>query len=263
MKTLPNHLVAIAAIDDLGGLTAAAHKLQTLQAALSRVVSDIEVRLGAALFDKRSRPWRLTALGAALAQEGRFIQGAQARVSRAIEQFKTGDEGVVRRGGTPSFVDAIISGIVAGYHDTHRRIRVDQSYGYPEDLIAGMQRGDIDIAIYPIDILDESLELTFTPLRPARNIIACRNEHPLAGKTTDGPKVLLDYPWIAPPPGSPLNQGLRSSLASLGLQRFRIACSGGTLASVVNHLRASDLLAILPHSVVFAMRDSGGISALR
>ncbi len=263
MKILPSHLVSIATIDDLGGLTAAARKLKTSQAALSRVVSDMELRLGAALFDKRIRPWRLTALGAALAQEGRVIQGAQARVSRAIEQFKTGDEGVVRVGGTPFFVDAIISGIVASYHETHHRIRVDQSYGYPDDLIAGMQRGDIDIAICPIDILDESLELTFTPLLPARNVVACRDGHPLAGHPIDDPEVLLDYPWIAPPPGSPLNQDLRSSLASLELQRFRIAYSGGTLASVVNHLRASDSLAVLPHSVVFAMRGNGGISALR
>lgn len=47
------------------------------------------------------------------------------------------------------------------------------------------------------------------------------------------------------------------------LERFRIAYSGGTLASVVNHLRASNSLAVLPHSVVFAMRGTGGISALR
>ena len=132
MKILPSHLVSITTIDELGGLTAAARKLQTSQAALSRVVSDMELRLGAAL-----------------AQEGRVTQGAQARVSRAIEQFKTGDEGVVRVGGTPFFVDAIISGIVASYHDTNRCIRVDQSYGYPEDLIASMQRGDTDIAICP------------------------------------------------------------------------------------------------------------------
>lgn len=263
MKIQPNHLIAVAAIDELGGLTSAARKLRTSQAALSRLVSDLEARLGAALFEKRTRPWRTTALGAALVQEGRVIQGAQQRAAGAIEQFKTGDGGVVRAGGTPFFVDAIISGIVAEFQAMHTRIRVDQSYGYPEELISNILKGAIDIAICPIDILDENLELTFTPLLPARNVVACRNEHPLVGKPIDDPAALLEYPWIAPPPGSPLNQDLRSSLARLKLERFRIAYSGGTLASVVNHLRASNSLAVLPHSVVFAMRGTGGISALR
>ncbi len=262
MKILPNHLVAIAVIDEAGGLTAAANTLLTSPAALSRIVSELEARLGATLFDKSARPWRLTPIGANLAHEGRVIRAAQNRVSKSIDQFNIGEEGVLRVGGTPFFIDAIVSKIIAKFQQIHTRIRVDQSYGYPEALFSGMRLGEIDIAICPIDIMDENLELTFKPLLRARNVIACREAHPLAGRAIEDPETLLDYPWIVPPPGSPLNLDLRSNLARLELERFRIAYSGGTLASVVNHLLASDSLTILPHSAVFEMRGSG-ISALQ
>ena len=262
MKISPNHLVAVAAIDELGGLTASARHLNTSQAALSRLVSNLEARLEAPLFDKSVRPRSLTPLGAILVHEGRVIEMAQATVSRSIEQFNTGEEGTIRVGGTPFFVDAIIAGIIASFQKIHTRVRFDQSYGYPDTLISSMRLGKIDIAICPIDILDENLQLTFAPLLRARNVVACRESHPLAGQAIEDPEVLLDYPWIVPPPGSPLNQDLRASLARLELGRLRIAYSGGTLAGVTNHLKASDSLTILPHSVVFAMRGSG-ISAIQ
>lgn len=262
MKLDSKHLFAIAAIDRCGGLTGAARELNTSQPALSRLVSDLEARLGAALFDKRVRPWRLTALGDSLAQQGQVIQIAQERAGRAVEEFIVGDDGLIRVGGTPFFVDAIVSGMVAEFQKTFGNIRVDQSYGYPGQLIRSLLAGEIDIAICPIDVVDEEHDLDFVPLLPARNVVACRNDHPLVGKLNLKSEALLNYPWIAPPPGSPLNLDLRSSLARLELDRVRIAYSGGTLASVVNHLRISDCLAILPHSVVFAMRKTGGVSAL-
>lgn len=262
MKLDPKHLFAIASINRTGGLTGAARELNTSQPALSRLVADLEARLGAPLFDKRVRPWRLTALGVSLAQQGQVIQIAQERAGRAVEQFLVGDDGVIRVGGTPFFVDAIVSGMVAEFQKSYGNIRVDQSYGYPDQLIKLLLGGEIDVAICPIDVLDEELDLDFTPLLAARNVVACRADHPLVGKPNLKPDALLNYPWIAPPPGSPLNLDLRSSLARLELERVRIAYSGGTLASVVNHLRISDCMAVLPHSVVFAMRQRGGISAL-
>ncbi len=190
------------------------------------------------------------------------MQAAQERVSRSIEQFNTGEEGTIRIGGTPFFIDAIVAGIIASFQKKYTRVRVDQSYGYTDTLFSSVRQGKIDIAICPVDSLEGNLDLTFTPLLRARNVIACRKDHQLVGQAIKDPEVLLDYPWIIPPPGSPLNQDMRLSLAQLKLDRFRIAYSGGTLASVTNHLIASDSLTVLPHSVVFAMRGSG-ISAIQ
>jgi DNA-binding transcriptional LysR family regulator len=73
---------------------------------------------------------------------------------------------------------------------------------------------------------------------------------------------VLDYPWVAPPPGSPLLADLRAMLLSFGATEIKIRYSGGSLMSVVNHLTRGDSLTVLPHSVVFAMRKERSITAL-
>jgi DNA-binding transcriptional LysR family regulator len=76
------------------------------------------------------------------------------------------------------------------------------------------------------------------------------------------PSHLLDYPWIAPPPGSPLLADLRSMLLSFGATEIKIRYSGGSLMNVVNYMKAADALTIMPHSVVFSLRNEKSITAL-
>ncbi|WP_164986528.1 LysR substrate-binding domain-containing protein [Rhizobium leguminosarum] len=70
------------------------------------------------------------------------------------------------------------------------------------------------------------------------------------------------FSWIAPPPGSPLLADLRSMLLSFGATEIKIRYSGGSLMSVVNYLKAADALTIMPHRVVFALRNERSITAL-
>ena len=86
--------------------------------------------------------------------------------------------------------------------------------------------------------------------------------HPLLLKRRPQPTHLLDFPWIAPPPGSPLLADLRSMLLSFGATEIKIRYSGGSLMSVVNYLKSADALTIMPHSVVFALRNEKSITAL-
>src|SRR5690606_12792499 len=77
-------------------------------------------------------------------------------------------------------------------------------------------------------------------------------------RTTD----LLDFPWIAPPPGSPLTADLNSLLLSLGATEIRVRYSGASLTSTMTYLKGTDALTVLPHGVVFAFRKEGAITAL-
>lgn len=204
-----------------------------------------------------------TALGLALAEQGDAIRPATRRGAEASEAIRRGERGTIRLGGTPFFTDALISGMVAGFHRAHPSVRIDQRYGYTAELKALVKSGQLDLAVCPIELLGEGEEdLTFTELLPGRNVVACRVGHPLL---TDWPArldALLEYPWIEPPPGSPLIADLRAALLALGATHVSVVYSGASLASFVNHLKATDSLTILPHSVVFAMRKAEEITAI-
>ncbi len=81
-----------------------------------------------------------------------------------------------------------------------------------------------------------ALACEFQQILPGRNVVACRVTHPLLLKRRpSGRQTLLDYPWVAPPPGSPLLADLRSLLLSFGATEIKIRYSGGSLMSVVNY----------------------------
>ena len=262
MQIDPKHLMQLAAIVEAGGFTEAAARLGTTQPALSRTVALLEKRLGEPLFLRAKRPFTATAVGLALAEQGRAVLAAARKASERVEQFRQGEDGAIRIAGPPFFMDALVSGLVADFQSQYPRVRVDQSYAYTSDLVSMVRAAQIDMAFCPIDLLEPDEDIAFTPLIKARNVFACRAEHPLISKRRIGASDLLGYPWIAPPANSPLNADLKSALVSMGADTIRISYSCGSLAGLLNHLKRSDCLTVLPHSVVFAMRQEGEVSAL-
>lgn len=262
MKLDERHLVQLAAVVQAGGVTEGAALLGLTQPAMSRTLAMLEKRLGEPLFIKGKRPLRPTPLGKALAEHGQAMLSASRRASELVDSFHHGRSGVVRVGGTPFFMDALISGMIADFQNNYPDVRVEQSYGYLGELRAAIDADRIDLAICPLDILDEGSGLEFREILPGRNIVACRVTHPLLQKRKPNARQLLDFPWIAPPPGSPLLADLRSLLLSLGATEIRARYSGGSLASAINYMKETDALTVLPHSVVFAYRKEKAITAL-
>jgi DNA-binding transcriptional LysR family regulator len=152
--------------------------------------------------------------------------------------------------------------MIASFQGSFLEVRVNQSYGYLEALIHQLRQRQIDIAICPITRAGVPESLEFQTLLPGRNVIACRAGHPLARKPTLKLDDIAPFPWIAPPPDSPLFLDLRQVLSEIGILDMRVNFSGGSLASMVNVLVGSDALTILPHTVLYMQRHAKQLHAL-
>lgn len=250
------------AIVEKGGLTEGAEMLGKSQPSLSRSLSTLEDRIGAALFEKDRRPLRPTELGLALAAEGRKIYQAGRGSSAILAQYKDGKIGAVRVGGTPFFLDGVISGMLAGFQYERPDVRIDQVYGYMNDLIPRLEDNVLDLAILPMRASSIPPGYDFEQILPGRNVIACRAGHPLARRGSVKLADIGQYLWIAPPVDSPLYQDLRAVLKEIGIKDFKVSFTGGSLSATVNILTGSDALTVLPFSVVFMMRNQHSVSAL-
>lgn len=262
MKIDPGQLEIIAAIVDCGGLTEGAEFLGKSQPSLSRTVAALEARLATPLFHQGKRPLQPTELGLRLAEEGRRILHASAAAAQAVQSFRAGKSGAVRMGGTPVFMDGVIVAMIAGFQMQNPDVQIAQSYGYAGELSDRVLGGSLDLAICPMRSGDQPAALTFDPILPGRNVIACRDGHPLAKAHAVTQVDLLRHPWIAPPANSPLYQDLQRVLSGLDAERVRIAYSGGSLSAVMEMLAGSDSLTVLPYSVVFTLRRQYRIRAL-
>ena len=263
MKLDSEHLEILAMIVEKGGLTEGAEALGKSQPSVSRTMALLEDRIGAPLFEPGRRPLRPTELGENLARLGARIHALNAEASELVQNYRKGHTGRLRIAGTPIFMDGVVSTLIADFQSRHPDVQIAQSYGYFDQLAAGLRNGSLDLAILPMHPSSVPADMSFVPLLQGRNVIACRAGHPLMRR---GVVTLADidpYPWIAPPPDSPLYRDLQRALKSIGKEEFKASFSGGTLASIMSVLTRSDSLTVLPYSVVFLSRKTAGVDALR
>lgn len=206
MKLNESHLMQLAAVLDAGTISGAAQALGQTQPAVSRSLAMLEARIGQPLFVKGKRPLQATPLAA----HGRAILVASRRATDTVKGFLTGTRGLVRVGGVPFFMDAMISRMVAGFQNVEPDVSVQQSYGNLPDLMAALEDDLIDLAIVPIGHIEAGPEFEFLELLPGRNVVACRTGHALTRKRRLQLSDLTESPWVAPLPGSPLRSDLHS-----------------------------------------------------
>lgn len=262
MRLNERHLMQLAAVLDTGGVSEGAALLGMTQSAVSRSLSMLEARVGEPLFVRGRRPLQATALGTQLAVHGRAILTASRRATDAVQGHLRGTSGLVRVGGVPFFMDALISQMIAQFHQEEPEITIQQSYGNLPDLVSALDARLIDIGIVPIGSAHPGAAYDFVEILPGRNVVACRTGHPLLQRARPQASDLGAYPWIAPLPGSPLLTDLQMILLSIGVSELNIRYAGGSLMSVMNFLAESDALAVLPFSVVFALRQGNRVTTL-
>jgi DNA-binding transcriptional LysR family regulator len=259
MKIDPKHLAVIEVIRTEASLTRAAEILGTSQPALSRTLSDLEIRLGAPVFDRSSRPWALTRLGEVLARQGATVLRAQARAAQEFDAFRSGARGRLRIAGPPFFTDGAVSHMLPGFHERFPEVAFELTYGYAEDLREAVRSGRADLAVYPLGIGEMLEDLTFTRLIDGRNVIVCRERHPILRLAYPRPLALLDYGWIMPPDGSPLAADMAAILSDLQMHEAEIVLHGGSLAGVLGYVARSDTLTVLPEAVALTMGPVHGL----
>lgn len=262
MQIDPRHLEILAAIVDAGGVSEGATRLGKSQPSLSRSIALLEARLGAPLFEKGKRPLQPTPLGTALSEEGRIITQAKDAAAKKALSHSRGHVGSIRIGGTPVFMDGVISPMLATFQQEFPELRLDQSYGFLDDLLRQLENDQIDLAICPVVPSELPDDFDLQVLLPGRNVIACGSAHPLARRTSLRLDDIAPYPWIAPPTNSPLFQDLRQVLSEIGIKDIKVSFSGGSLASIMNVLLGSESLTVLPYSVLFTYRDANVLHAL-
>lgn len=262
MKLNERHLMQLAAVLDAGGVSEGAAVLGLTQPAVSRSLAMLEARVGEPLFVKGRRPLQATPLGLQLATQGRVIIAASRRASDTVQGFIKGTSGLVRVGGVPFFMDAMISQMIGEFLAAEPEVTIQQNYANLPEMMSLLEADQLDLGIVPIGVLDLGQGFEFTEILEGKNIVACRPNHPLMRKGRLQADDLTRFPWVAPLPGSPLMSDLQMILMSIGMSELNIRYSGGSLMSVVNVLAETDALAVLPFSCVFALRKENRVAVL-
>jgi LysR family transcriptional regulator for metE and metH len=191
------HLRTLAALRDTGSLVEAADRVFLTQSALSHQIKDLEDRLGGALFLRKTRPVRFTAIGQRLLRLADEVLPLVHGAERDLERLSGGAAGRLHMAIECHSCFEWLLPAINTYREAWPEVELDISSGFNFDALPALARGDLDLVITSDPVRE--LDLTYVPLFSYEAQLALAASHPLAAKPWVEPadlagEVLICYP---------------------------------------------------------------------
>jgi DNA-binding transcriptional LysR family regulator len=251
----PRHLEQLAVIADAETLQEAADIIGTSQPALSRMIKNLEVRIGMPLFERDSKPHKPTRIALELADQGRAVKSAQMRAKECIQFISKGNSGVLKLGVPPFLCRRLVSEAVAKFVSERSVAHIELVPDYFSGLHERLVHNVIDVIIAPSKhVENRTAQLLLEPLFEDRNVVVGRAGHPLFQKSRISGRELSDITWIGHSDSSVLRFDMETALKLLGVNHMHLAFQSGSADAIIEVLRKTDFLTILPR---YAIRADG------
>ncbi len=187
------------AIADRGSVTAAAEALDAAQPTLTKRLRELESELGASLFERRPRGMRLTAFGAAIEPHLRAALREIDNAGAEIVGMREGQRGRVRVSAGATWCSELLPRAVARLIARHAGVDVVVSARSRPDSMLALCRGEVDLALGPIDASDPPPpEIRQEKLTDDEMVVVGRLGHPLARRAPLELSHLLAADWALP-----------------------------------------------------------------
>jgi DNA-binding transcriptional LysR family regulator len=210
----------------------AAARLHISQPPLTQHIKRLEAELGVLLFDRTKRSVRLTAAGAALAQEARRVLGEVTNLQRVARVAHSGETGLVRAGFMSSAPFARAREVYACLARNLPGVGVVWHGLTTSEQIRALHAGQIDLGF--VHLPADTSGLSTLPLVRDRLVLAVHTSHPLSGRRRVSLTLFSKDGFILPPRESA--PGLHDLIVS--------TCTAAGFSPEIPH-RARDMLAMI------------------
>lgn len=209
-------LQAFRAVFEAGSVTRAADRLHTTQPAISRLINDLEVELGLALFIRRKQRLLPTEEGRTFYREAEKALTAIDQIvdiARDIRTLKGAHLRLVAPHG-PAF--GILPAAIARFRAAHPQTRISVEIRNIRDIADWVANGPFDMAVtlLPFDDARVESELFVT----VQAVLIMPKHHPLAVKRTVQLKDLRGEAMVLPPIGTAPRAQFDAACESVGLK---------------------------------------------
>jgi DNA-binding transcriptional LysR family regulator len=180
MRSDLRYLSAFVAVAEELNFHRAAERLAMTQPAVSRVVQDMEERLGVKLLERTTRKVRLTEAGRYLQKEAQEILSRVDAAENAVRQLAAGSRGILRIGYTTITGHSLVPDIAREFRLANPQVRLELTY-----LTSPIQRdrilqGEIDFGF--IEGSFQSPEIETLPVARHRLVALMSPDHPFVAK---------------------------------------------------------------------------------
>lgn len=175
------HLSTFVAVAEELNFHRAAERLNMAQPAVSRIVLELEERLGVKLLERTTRRVRLTESGRYLLEEAQAILARVEVAENTVRLLATGTKAILRIGYTTITGHSVVPDIAREFRRSNPQVRLELTY-----MTSPMQRDRILQDEIDLGFLDghfQSSEIESRPVAHHRLMALLPPDHPLTAKT--------------------------------------------------------------------------------
>lgn len=181
-----------------GSFARAAEIANITQPALSNSIRALEEKLGFQLFERSARPVRLTVLGGTILPRVDALLFEARNLDQELVNLGAGQGGRVRVGMTAVFSTSLAGPIIAEWHGSHPKVKLDLIIGETVDLISQLSEDELDMIVGDSrDIPPAHDDLEIVDLPPQAGGAFCRAGHPILSIRHPAPEDLKRYCFAA------------------------------------------------------------------
>lgn len=249
------YLVAIADTQHFGRAAIAAN---VSQPTLSQQLRNLEVRLGVTLVERGATPVQLTPVGREITDRARRMIVQVDDIRALAQRSISGVAGTIRFGVTPTLGPYLMPAVIAGMNRTYPYLRFLIREGIPDEQLAELRRGALDMVLAPMPI--GGTDLHIEPLFREELHLVAASDDALCQKSSLMPEDLAGQPVLSLDPRHHFHRQTRSICAEL--KADLLDDYEGTSLDSLRQMAGSGLgLAVLPE--LYLRSEAGGEATIR
>ncbi|WP_143304794.1 LysR family transcriptional regulator [Chitinophaga vietnamensis] len=178
-----HHLTVISAIEKEGSMTRAAEKLYISQSALSHHVQELEKKIGAKVFERKSKKLYLTPIGRKMINSATVVLAELQKLEQEIQSLKTGESGTIHISTECYTTYNWLPRLVKKYNQISPAVTVQIMDGATRSPLSHLQNGSLDLALVSRlakQPLHDNPSFKYTPVFQDELVVIVSKENPLS-----------------------------------------------------------------------------------
>jgi DNA-binding transcriptional LysR family regulator len=237
-----------------GSFRRAATNLRIAQPSLSKRIRRLETELGVQLFDRGTRPPRLTEPGQALVSRSETIVRTAGETAEEIMAFASGRRATVTIGAMQYLAHLELPELLGAFRQSNPDIDLRLHAGNTGEVANLLARGRIHLALLHEEGAQLGSRYEVRRLRTERMVVIADVNHPLGDRTTVPWRELRKEHWIAFHSGASIRSALMSATGVVGFTPH-VTLETGDLATAVKFVERGLAIAFVPESFARVQGD--------
>lgn len=247
-------------IADLHSFSRAAEANQRTQSAVSRMLQELEGRLGVQLIDRSRRSLPLTPLGQVYYEGCKRLLDQYLELESSIRHARAHMALSVRVAAIYSVGLGDIRQHVERFEREHPHVKVHIDYLHPLQVYERVHQGLADLGL--VSFPHPSRDLTILPWREEEMVVACSPSHPLARCDAVDPASLDGQKFVAFERGLVIRQEVDRYLRRHGVA-VKVALEFDNIENIKKGIEIGAGLALLPEPMLRQEVLAGSLRAVR